>query len=51
MRPFDRAVRILARVVTPEEAHAHCDVPCGIYDPHQAQVAALTILRNEPAHS
>ena len=45
MRPFDRAVRILARVVTPEEAHAHCDVPCGIYDPHQAQVAALTILR------
>lgn len=25
--------------------HAHCDIPCGIYDPHQAQLAALTIIR------
>jgi len=25
--------------------HAHCDIPCGIYDPHAAQVAALTIVR------
>lgn len=24
---------------------AHCDIPCGIYDPHQAQVAAHTIIR------
>lgn len=24
---------------------AHCDIPCGIYDPHEAQVAALTVLR------
>ncbi len=27
------------------EASAHCDIPCGIYDPHQAQVAALTVIR------
>ncbi len=26
-------------------AHAHCDIPCGIYDPHQAQVAAHTVIR------
>lgn len=26
-------------------AHAHCDIPCGIYDPHMAQIAALTIVR------
>ncbi|EKD86317.1 MAG: hypothetical protein ACD_37C00359G0003 [uncultured bacterium] len=26
-------------------AYAHCDIPCGIYDPHQAQVAAHTIIR------
>lgn len=26
-------------------AYAHCDVPCGIYDPHAAQVAAHTIIR------
>ncbi len=26
-------------------AHAHCDIPCGIYDPHAAQVAAHTVIR------
>src|SRR5271170_4538834 len=26
-------------------AYAHCDVPCGIYDPHMAQVAAHTVVR------
>jgi len=25
--------------------YAHCDIPCGIYDPHAAQIAALTTLR------
>lgn len=25
--------------------HAHCDVPCGIYDPKAAQIAAETVLR------
>jgi len=26
-------------------AYAHCDIPCGIYDVHQAQLAAHTIIR------
>ncbi len=26
-------------------AKAHCDVPCGIYDPTVAQIAALTVVR------
>ena len=26
-------------------ARAHCDVPCGIYDPAQAQLAARTVAR------
>lgn len=26
-------------------AHAHCDIPCGIYDPHLAQMAAHTVIR------
>ncbi len=26
-------------------AHAHCDIPCGIYDPHHAQMAAHTVVR------
>jgi nickel superoxide dismutase len=27
------------------EAKAHCDVPCGIYDPITAQISALTVVR------
>jgi len=26
-------------------AYAHCDIPCGIYDPHHAQMAAQTVIR------
>lgn len=25
--------------------YAHCDIPCGIYDPHMAQVGAHTVIR------
>ncbi|HYM65149.1 MAG TPA: superoxide dismutase, Ni [Candidatus Sulfotelmatobacter sp.] len=28
-----------------KKAFAHCDIPCGIYDPNQAQLAAHTIIR------
>lgn len=27
------------------EVKAHCDVPCGIYDPARAQIAALSVIR------
>ena len=39
------AFAILNRILPAEEVHAHCDIPCGIYDPHLAQVAALTVVR------
>ena len=29
----------------PRTIAAHCDIPCGIYDPHAAQIAALTVVR------
>lgn len=29
----------------PATARAHCDVPCGIYDPISAQLAAVTVVR------
>lgn len=32
-------------VLPPTPVFAHCDIPCGIYDPHEAQIAALTVLR------
>lgn len=28
-----------------DEAQAHCDIPCGIYDPIVAQISALTVVR------
>src|SRR5574341_955982 len=40
-----RAFALLNQLFPVEEAHAHCDIPCGIYDPHLAQVAALTVIR------
>jgi nickel superoxide dismutase len=38
-------LRLLDRVSPPPAVHAHCDIPCGIYDPHLAQIAALTCVR------
>jgi nickel superoxide dismutase len=37
--------RLLDLVVPPRAVYAHCDIPCGIYDPHDAQLAALSVLR------
>jgi nickel superoxide dismutase len=42
---FSPLLRALDRVSAPDNVSAHCDIPCGIYDPHAAQVAALTVLR------
>ena len=36
---------LLDRISPPRVAEAHCDIPCGIYDPHAAQVAAHTVIR------
>ncbi len=36
---------LLNRLLPHEVASAHCDIPCGIYDPHLAQLAALTVVR------
>lgn len=29
----------------PRTVYAHCDIPCGIYDPYEAQISALTVVR------
>ena len=36
---------LLNRLLPAEDASAHCDIPCGIYDPHYALVGALTVVR------
>jgi nickel superoxide dismutase len=37
--------RLLDAVNPPRAVYAHCDIPCGIYDPHEAQISALTVMR------
>jgi nickel superoxide dismutase len=39
---FSRVLRALAPRST---AHAHCDIPCGIYDPQQARIEAESCYR------
>lgn len=38
-------LKILAFFWPLRPVFAHCDIPCGIYDPHTAQLAAHTVLR------
>ncbi|MDO5734522.1 MAG: superoxide dismutase, Ni [Eubacteriales bacterium] len=38
-------MNIFEKLLRVEEVSAHCDIPCGIYDPITAQIAALTTVR------
>lgn len=40
-----RLLRLVDFFFKPKVAFAHCDIPCGIYDPHEAQMAAHTVIR------
>lgn len=35
----------LIKLLPTRPIFAHCDIPCGIYDPHSAQLAAKTVLK------
>ncbi len=36
--------RLLPRLLAPTvEVHAHCDLPCGVYDPAQARIEAQSV--------
>lgn len=45
MTLLHKALELVDRVWPAGIAHAHCDIPCGIYDPHHAQVAVHTVIR------
>ncbi len=45
MKITKKVLGALDRIFDFEVAYAHCDIPCGIYDPHAAQVAAHTVVR------
>lgn len=36
--------KFLIKLLPSKPVYAHCDIPCGIYDPHSAQLAAKTVL-------
>lgn len=38
-------LKFLSKIIPAYTAYAHCDVPCGIYDPKAAQTAAATVLK------
>ena len=40
-----KAMEALDKVFRFERSSAHCDIPCGIYDPHHALIGALTVIR------
>ena len=42
---FYKLIEALDKKMSFQQAKAHCDVPCGIYDPIVAQINALTVVR------
>ena len=45
MSLMNSVLKTLDKALNFKVAYAHCDVPCGIYDPHIAQMAAHTVIR------
>ena len=43
MRIADHLLATLDRVSAPAVGHAHCDLPCGVYDPAQARIEAESV--------
>jgi len=43
MRLVDQLLATLDRVSAPTAVHAHCDLPCGVYDPAQARIEAESV--------
>lgn len=38
-------LKITSRLLPARKAYAHCDIPCGIYDPYPSQIAAHSVIR------
>lgn len=36
---------IISRILPTKIAYAHCDIPCGIYDPYLAQLSVISVIR------
>ncbi len=40
-----KLANFLVKLLPSKPIYAHCDIPCGIYDPHTAQLASQTVLK------
>tara|TARA_B110000116_G_C16741868_1_gene538937 strand:+ start:715 stop:1188 length:474 start_codon:yes stop_codon:yes gene_type:complete len=38
-------IKNIKSIFSPQNVYAHCDIPCGIYDPISAKIAAQTVLK------
>jgi len=38
-------VTFLSKVIPAQTAYAHCDLPCGVYDPAQARIEAESVMQ------
>jgi nickel superoxide dismutase len=38
-------VSLLAKILPAQTAYAHCDLPCGVYDPAQARIEAESVMK------
>jgi nickel superoxide dismutase len=43
MTTLSRLLAMADRLTAPVDAHAHCDLPCGVYDPAQARIEAEAV--------
>src|SRR2546426_1185584 len=43
MRIVRRVLSLVDQVSAPTVVHAHCDLPCGVYDPAQARIEAESV--------
>ena len=43
MSVLSRLIAAVDRVAAPASAAAHCDLPCGVYDPAQARIEAESV--------
>jgi len=43
MRLLTRLLGAADRISAPLTVHAHCDLPCGVYDPAQARIEAQSV--------
>ncbi len=43
MRTTAHLLALVDRLLPPTTVHAHCDLPCGVYDPAQARIEAESV--------